>query len=397
MVKVSQLLPLLSAAVVPCLLQAEITPEFLGNPLSERYPAGEMVYARNVWDMQLYRGRIYIGGGNSSNRGPAINAGRVPVFAYDIESNNFYSEGVVAEEQIDIYRVLDSLLYIPGHDATQNWDWGNYYVRAESSDWTKHRTIPGALHVYDISLFQNSKLYAALGRRDGAAIAMSSDGGLNWSVQPLGRGRVYGFLSIDDQLFAAKQFKDEKQPLPALFKLEADNTFKPNLTYTISRVFPNTDLSGIPVRMIRAISFGRKALYIGAYVHNDHQAKPFGLYLATVNEKKLDFEKLNLPEGLVPRDLLLRDGTVYLLASEPQQRGVRVSVYRSQINTLLVWEEILTFNYPTFARSFEEHAGNFYFGMGSEIRNSERWHLSELLPETGNVLRITASAWRPGN
>ncbi len=55
-----------------------------------RYPSGPQVYARNVWDLQAYKGRLYIGAGNSSNRGPpASNSGPVPVNSYDPASGQF--------------------------------------------------------------------------------------------------------------------------------------------------------------------------------------------------------------------------------------------------------------------------------------------------------------------
>lgn len=49
----------------------DVTPsvEYLGNSFSKDN------YANNVWDMQVFDGRIYLGHGNSSNKGPNQNAG----------------------------------------------------------------------------------------------------------------------------------------------------------------------------------------------------------------------------------------------------------------------------------------------------------------------------------
>lgn len=35
----------------------------IGNPYKADYPEGEQIYARNIWDMQLYKGKIYLGAG----------------------------------------------------------------------------------------------------------------------------------------------------------------------------------------------------------------------------------------------------------------------------------------------------------------------------------------------
>ena len=48
--------------------------EILGNPYSELYKSGGYIYARNIWDMQVFSGKLYIGAGNSNNKGPAPNA-----------------------------------------------------------------------------------------------------------------------------------------------------------------------------------------------------------------------------------------------------------------------------------------------------------------------------------
>ena len=80
--------------------------ERLGNPFSKG------TYARNVWDMQLFAGRIYLGHGNSSNIGPDPNAGPIPVWYYDLTTQTFVKQYTVDEEQIDVYRVFNNTLYL---------------------------------------------------------------------------------------------------------------------------------------------------------------------------------------------------------------------------------------------------------------------------------------------
>ncbi len=88
--------------------------EFLGNPYRKIYKSDAYVYARNIWDMQVFAGRVFLGAGNSSNKGPAPNAGRVPVYSFNPYNDTFQKEYTVAEEQVDRFRVINEKLYIPG-------------------------------------------------------------------------------------------------------------------------------------------------------------------------------------------------------------------------------------------------------------------------------------------
>lgn len=111
--------------------------EDLGIPTEERFKGG-FLYARNPWAMIDYKGRIYVGSGNSSNLGPGTNAGPVPILSLDPETKVFTKEWDVPDEQIDLFRVLsDGLLYIPGHDPKEGWELGNFYRKKVDGDWEK--------------------------------------------------------------------------------------------------------------------------------------------------------------------------------------------------------------------------------------------------------------------
>ncbi len=128
--------------------------------------------AWGIWDMQLWKDRIYLAHGDWT-----INAGPIPILYYDLSSGRFVHDQdfYVNEESIDLYRVIDGNLYIPGVDARERslatwlglphnveWDWGNLYFRTEDGDWIKRRTIPQALHVLDVARYKDA-LYVATG------------------------------------------------------------------------------------------------------------------------------------------------------------------------------------------------------------------------------------------
>lgn len=381
--------------------EAAVSPENLGNPWAEIYPGGEQIYARNPWDLQAFKGRIYLGGGNSSNKGPAQNAGPVAILALDPTSGQVIREGQVDEEQIDLYRAFDGQLFIPGHDPTQGWKLGNFHRREEDGAWRKLRTIPEALHTYDLAWHQGT-MFAGLGTKKGAAVAVSRDRGESWQVQQLGRNRVYAFLRADATLYAAKGIPtagqvrkarmEKGEELYGIAELRPPATFVPRPDLNEAVLFPEG--FGLAERMkkiVRPVTVDNSLLYIGAYVHNDHQFLPFGLFLArSLKEKRVAVQRICLPLQYRPWDILVDEGFAYLLAEQQRGEGQPplVRVLRARKENLAEWQDYLYFAAPAFARSFETLEENFYFGLGSEINDADRWQPRELRPETGTLLRV---------
>ena len=79
-----------------------------------------------------------------------------------------------------------------------------------------------------------------------------------------------------------------------------------------------------------------------------------------------------------PHDLLVYQGTLYLLASDAEGSGQRVRVFATTNGSSFT--EVLNFLSTTFARSFEIVDGDFFFALGSEAES--------LHPDTGRILRI---------
>jgi len=369
--------------------------ELIGSPYSHIYSKGEAIYARNTWDLQLFDGRLFIGAGNSSNRGPAQNSGPVPIIAYDLKTRMFIQEGQVNDEQIDSFKVLGQSLFIPGHDATQNWKWGNFYSRNQEGGWHKFRDIPGALHVYDMTLFQGN-YYTALGIRKYAAVGSLKPNESQWQVEKLSsHGRVYGFLPIGDHLFAVKLFKKTNKPSSSMEELQEDGSFK-SIGYTLFDMFPETSFKHKYIKMTRVLSTGSQAFYIGAYKHNDHQAKPFGLYSADLVKNQLKAKRIALAEGLIPRDIIQSEGHFWLLASKQNAKGYINYILTTDMNNLSEWREYFSFEYKGFARSFEKVQQDFYFGMGSDIASPKNWQQQELLVETGDILKLSKPSIEKG-
>ncbi len=367
-------------------MDSGFTTTLLGNPYAAVYQSGDSIYARNIWDMQLYDGKIYLGAGNSSNVGPVPNAGRVPLYFLDPKKETFTNEYKVAEEQVDRFKVFNKKIYIPGHDATQVWDFGNFY-RYKSNKWHKIRTIPVALHVYDLLIY-NKKIVAGGSIKTFGSVFISDDDGQTWTTHTLDRGRVYTVFSLGDNLFSMMKYNLKRPNWGGLFKWSEENAgFEKLHKYAADDIFPETELKAEDIKIVKQLVVGKSLFYLGAYSHNDHQGIPFGLYKMDLVSGELVVYKIRLSEEYTPRDLISRKHGVYLLSSKKVENSFISTVHKIDPLKEEQTEIIGSFSYPTFARSFEKYKDNFYFGMGCEIKDPKNWDLSELNNHTGDIVK----------
>ncbi len=379
--------------------------ESLTIPLARRYPAGAAIYARNVWDLQAFEGRLYVGGGNWDNKGPSSNAGPVPILAWDADKGRVVQEGEVDDEEISRFEIIGGRLYIPGADALESWKLGNLYRRETDGHWRKLRTIPRAIHAFALTDY-GGRLYAGLKATDtvpwyvdfkgyGAAVAVSENSGSSWKFLPLGGFGAFEFLQVDGCLYAmdltpgpglrqwiSKQDR-EAYYAPAYALDPSGLCFERRPDLDAAHLFPDTPEARERACCVhRPVSFGRSALYIGAC------GGPFGLYRAgSLHKGKVRTARIPLPPGTIPQDLLIRDGVVFVLLQGPtDKKGIQIRVLASR--DLDQWFDLLRFTAPTFARSFEILNGDFYFGLGCTVKSRSEWNPAELHPETGRLLRI---------
>ena len=170
----------------------------LGIPLIGRYPDGQITqstYARNVWDMKLHAGRVFIGSGNSANTGPSPNAGPAQVWEIDPATGTSQFSYRIGGEQADLFRVFgDGCLYVPDHDPPGTSSYNCYYKRNLSGVWNKGGWVQDEVHVYDMAEF-DGKMFAC-----GYSLWRSDDGGATWYRHGIHSGRNYAFLPYGDQL-----------------------------------------------------------------------------------------------------------------------------------------------------------------------------------------------------
>ena len=374
--------------------------ELLDNPLKAQYLDGtSKVYARNIWDMHAFKGKIYFGGGNSSNDPPASNAVPVYMWSYSPKSG-FIREFRTNDCQIHLIREFDGELYLPGHDASDGtvngvheWDLGNFYrLNKLTNKWVKYRNIPFAIHVYDVYKWGN-KLFASIGPNtrsvadstgpkgdpNATALQVSHDNGLSWEYMQISgstyppRGRIYNIFPLNGNLYiTASYFAHYSGSSNILYQH----------TYNETRNFGTT-------RVERAVVLDDYTVFIDGGASNDHQYIPGNLRSA---KNALSSTILKLPSGAVPRDLMVRDGYLYALVTYKNANDCyknAVLVTWSVASADVEWLELFHFTKSTFARSFEYMDDSFYFGLGCDV-----WPGGEndsapptYLHETGNILR----------
>jgi len=391
--------------------------EAVGSPWRDRYPEeGGWAAARSIWDLQAWDGKLYLGGGDS-----AENAGPVDVIYYDPATGVFASEFTVDDEEIEKYRIIDGWLYIPGHDAMEPWELGNIYVN-DGSGWTKLRTIPKAVHVYDIAKIDDELIAVGAqifedgaGYYGGGAFFFSQDAGHTWTTQftpatHYSGSDVYNPLQPDSVRFTELfEFKG---------RLYASGWLMPTLYVYDSGRFVFVDVSpfpgatsedGIPCADVPQVAsdyvddlmsddewydafdhyaqcitaritnhgiLDGQLVYIGGTFYRDHGWRAFGLFAADQLVEGHVRQLGGFDDG-EPRDLLTANGQLLLLTTSSVNDAFQSRVHVT--DDLDEWTQVAEFTADAPAYSIEILDEYLYIGLGGDH------------PGSGNIYRIALS------
>ena len=380
-------------------------------------------FAKNIWDMHVYQGKIYIGMGNSRNRKPACNAGPLPVVVFDPQRQTFSQQYQTAvnvgkrhypitpvylkEEKIGRFASIQKKLMIPGNDPTQNWAWGNIYIH-NNPGWTQLRTLKQVVHTYDLA-YQNGLLFAAVGLRKNKkfvpGVAVSANMGKRWQnyVLPYHGSKAFTLFDIDDRLLVVTAFGKTGKISVSEFQ---DNHFEPRPQFNANNFLPDTRLNHAHL-----ISINRKCklddrhfLFTAAYNGSAPQPRVSGLYLLSVRDKgKLWVQRLH-PDlwsdkqaGNTQRvlDILCQYKDIYILSDQRIDGIYSVYVHHAEKQALLenktdIWMQVLNFQSRNIVRSFVKDSQAFYFGVGIALDNANHYFSQSRLSDVGQLIRIKA-------
>ena len=131
-------------------------------------------YGQRVWDLEEYKGKVYIGLGDW-----ALQSGPQPVVSFNTFTGVFAVEKTVNSDSIENYRRSDGYLYAMHTDEVGSgvgtFDWQG----PGSSTWTTAASHSGGMHAFD-AIRNSGRVYVATGSSVGAQVRSSGNNGASW-------------------------------------------------------------------------------------------------------------------------------------------------------------------------------------------------------------------------
>ncbi|MDX2162192.1 MAG: hypothetical protein SF162_12775 [bacterium] len=374
--------------------------EWLGQPTLQEL--ADHPFARNVWDLQVYQGRLYIASGSADDTAPGGSPPQTHLWYYTPSQNVFRFDHILPETQIDLLVLVEQALVIPGTDSNGSWQTGSLYFQLRDT-WIVWDQVPRGIHVYDVA-FIGGRLFITIGsdNSEGFSVVSSVDG-QQWNRYniPLGQEGMYAstslrWLPVGDQwfvnVFPAQMLRQRvasdggvvQEPIEiggSFYRMNIDAegqnvTFEPASVDFFMGQHSDPNDSVIPRVMRTARRHDGGLLYIGSTRDYGQAPVPFGLFSI---DPALHVQTHTFEADERPYDVIVDGEMAYALLVSAQADGAyRMRVMRSA--DLAAWEEVVRFSAPTFARSFALLDDMLYFGFGT---NAE-----PLAPESGMIARI---------
>lgn len=301
--------------------------------------------AKNPWDLIIHNGYLYVGGGDYD-----INISPKTAFRYDLSTENWEPCGNIPDEQIRNFVIIDDELYIPGTDPTGDWSCGNFY-KLEDDNFVTHRTIPNAVHCFDLAKFDD-KIFAAIAVKDGSfPVMLSEDNGKTFQHIPVIKDdhnyheneRVYSLFVLNDSLYAIHG-NNVYQYIDGVFRFVCSwqNKFVRGYNF----------YSPIAAR----VTFKNRVFFTSGYLYS----------FENVNE--LEY----IPhENAVISDIIINDDSLYILCFSINENGLYTNSIKRSTDGCN-FETVYEFIYDCSALSFAINENDVYIGIGETIANNDK-------------------------
>lgn len=330
----------------------------IGNPTKEQFPSNNFkdMWARNVWDMQNYKERIYIAGGSRDSNKP------FSIWSFDSQEH-FVKSYTIDEKSIQAFRNSGGYLIV----VTDN----TFYL-FDGSSWTKI-AVPNIRYVTDAIVFQD-EIFATVTTTYGTELLKYSLNSKTWSTlvkKTVADGYLRKLVAFDNYFLIFGKAANT----PCVYKYQNGNL------ETLTPSYPGFGDFSNAYRIER---FNNGVLYASFDTHWDTPNKyPNPLYY-------LDNLQISRIVGgfgdTKMRDILVRDGMCYVLTAS--RDGNRGYIY-SSIN-LQDWNKVAEFSAPSLPYSLELIKGNLYVGLGNK---GNAWNYEG--EESGAIYRITPETQQP--
>lgn len=374
----------------------------LNNPLAVDSHAGRSL---NVWDLQVFDGKVYIAGGSTVD-----NSGPINVWAYYPAGHRFEKEYTVREEAIEHFRVFDDRLYIPASDPVEG-DAYKFYRRASNEPWQLFQDPSIELaHVRDLIRLDTGEVLVIGNNRytkqlSKPATAITHDGGQTFQETGIENppdseyNWFFSVFSYQGQIYAPTSLlKDSLDEAGAIATFDR-NTGKFELDPDLrnSEFIPQANFENprgkwgrhVIYRLWHPVEFKEALVYpVRSYSYYDRNYKQaymnsIGFYVKPA--PGVSPTAVSFPDGKsVGEDILTIDDELYVLANAKLGRNKFVIyVYKTDEPTAPnSWEEVLHVRSCNRARSFEYLDNTFYFGLGQNY--------GESIGRAGEILSLSA-------
>ena len=373
------LFTLFSFTVLPAYAQDENqsggTLTSIGNPMKSYIADGNQYqYARNVWDIEVYDGKIYIGSGDFDSNSGTNKTGGSPVLSYDPETSKWTKETTVPTEQISRFIKAWGNLYIPSQDPTTSGTTGHIYVKKDG-EWSTTNVING-LHTFDIHFSSDGKtVFAGLGCDYGTAptVSVSVDGsrfrsvffrkdgvtlkGANLDMGSSNRSgqfaRVYNVFEYKGNVYATMRFSttniaEEDRPLYAAY----------NGLYKYNKEDNIFDYVGTAPDVILRNSMAPSS----DVIFNNRVVAAYGSMVASNSSDLTSWQNITGFSGSATGMTVIGD-ILYFMTYEKNGSTYTNRLYRTK--DLENFEVLYTFDNPCYIRSICYYEGIFYLGTES--------------------------------
>ncbi|MEL6578469.1 MAG: hypothetical protein AAFQ14_01855 [Cyanobacteria bacterium J06621_12] len=386
---------------------SEVAVVRLGNPLADDGKKGRSL---NVWDLQVFDGKIYVGGGDTSK-----NVGPMNVWAYDPATTSFIKEANVAEEAILQYKVIDDQLYIPAADPRGN-DNSKFYRLSAGGEWEKFTDKSLKLaHIRDLIKVNNKLLLVGNSRPaikdekvvQGAVITDSDQVSFRpvtvdnlpdtGNVSFLGFDWFFTVFAFQNKIFAPNAFLRDTGGYPGSIAVYNPQIERLALDFKLgseefipqANIDPQNGKHGVDTiyQIWQPLVYQDHLVYTARSFSNAvDPRKAYQLYFNSLGvylkpDLGVSPQEIRLPHQAIGENLLLIEDELYLLAN--RKRGTKFTIYVYKTNQIAKhnWTEVLSFSSSNKARSFEYLDGDFYFGLGQDF--------GEAIANSGDILRYT--------
>lgn len=372
------------------------TAVLIGNPSKNQYPHNNVgdCYARSVWDLQYYDGRIYVASGDFYRVHNKVTYPTVAVKLWSFgTAADFTAHFSVRSEMISKFHHFDDKLVVIPKDNIGA-DVGHLVIR-DGAEWKNNwGCIPDQNKGRDTAIF-NNRVYVLKSARSLRDIKYefleSSDMGQTWDVLMYDLVGKYNvsfttMMPLDDSLliFGTSNSKS------CVFKYNDDGLQ--------TLLIPDPSPAGSYSMLAMVTERYKDGVLYSWGSKRDYWSEKTPLYF--LNDFVNGAVSIEFFEGKMVRDFIVRGDTAYVLTAElaaGEDKTETICEWQGSIyssNDLTSWTKTEEFLVPGLPHSLEEMDGKFYVGLGNRVTgNYYGGPFADVA--SGNIYRIDGIANEP--